>query len=98
MSETLLDRLATEIEEFFEPLASAAENPFWFERLVNQLGIETDDPDAGTILSALKSLLDLKDEITALAANPETSFGGIAHLLKSAKDAVNAIRSLSDPG
>jgi len=98
MSETLTERLAGEIEEIFEPLVNALDSPFWSDRLFSQLGVGKDDPSAGAILAALDALVELKNQISALAANPSPSFDGIAQVLNAFKGAFDAIRSLSNPG
>lgn len=98
MSETLFDRLASEVTDILAPLTDAVSDPYWLNSLISQLGVEDGDPAVSDILTALQAVLTLKNNIIATANNPSPSFADVAALLKSMGDAFTAIRALSEAG
>jgi hypothetical protein len=98
MSATLLDLLAAELNELLEPLADAVEDPFWLDGLLAQLGVLSSGVGEDALVAALRAVVDLKQQISSLAANPSPSFAGTAHLLESAKQAFIALRAVSSGG
>jgi hypothetical protein len=98
MSETLSHRIAAEIRAILQPLAAAAESPFWLSRLFGQMGMDPEDESLDSLVPALAAAVQVSDEIAALAENPDPSLAEIARLVDGAGGAFSAIRGMTAAG
>ena len=94
MSDSLFDRIVSELEDIFAQVADAVADPGLYDTLLKTLGVAASDSAAGGILAALKPLADLKSEISTIASEGSPSFADIAHVLQSARDAFVAIEAM----
>jgi hypothetical protein len=98
MSDSLFDRIVSEIESVFEPIVDAIQDPGIYEMLLQSLGVAGNDAASGGILAAVGPLADLSNEIATIGAAGSPSFADIAHVLKSARDAFTAIEAMDAGG
>jgi hypothetical protein len=99
MTDTLLDIITREIEELLEPVALAVDDPHWLDCLLTSLGINTSDVPSGPLIDGLRAAVNLKQQITELAATPSPSFDDIARVLGAAGDLFTSVRAIeSDNG
>ena len=94
MSDSLFDRIVSEIEDIFGPVAEVVTDPGIYSSLLQSLGLAGNDAAGGGILAVLRPLADLKNEISTIAAEGSPSFADIAHVLKSAREAFAAIEAM----
>jgi hypothetical protein len=94
VSDSLFDRIVSEIEDIFGPVADAVTDPGIYNSLLQSFGVAGNDAAGGGILAVLTPLAQLKNEISTIAAEGSPSFADIAHVLKSARDAFAAIEAM----
>jgi hypothetical protein len=95
MSDTLLNALSREIEALFAPITAVVENPMALDRLLAQIGATPPSGGDGFI-SAFATVVDLKNQIDQLAAQPSPSLTTIPALLDLARAAFAKVRSLGE--
>jgi hypothetical protein len=93
VSRTLLGSLVAELEALLEPLTLAAEDPGWRDQLLFTLGI--DQPaDAAPLVDLIAQVVELRKQITAVAAEDSPSFEAVTTVLDAADRAFTAIEAL----
>jgi hypothetical protein len=97
MSDSLFGTLAKEISALLFPLQRAATVPGAFEGMLTELGA-LPGTDTSSLSTAIAAVLDVKNQLEALAEQSSPSLGSIASVLDASLRAFDAIRKLSDAG
>jgi hypothetical protein len=92
----LFHSLIAEFAKVIAPLRDAPEDPDRLESLLAQVGATSDSAGGDPLAAALAAVVALADRAQELDAEPSPAFGSIAVLLEGIRNAVLAMRALSE--
>ena len=98
MSSSLLDVLSDELSKFFQPIRDVVENPVLLERLLPEIGAESETAGGDSLASALGAIVALLDDLDKLSTQASPSFSGVADVLSASEKAFTALRALDQSG
>jgi hypothetical protein len=98
MRNTLFHTLARELGRLLEPISDAVAKPRLLDRLLAGVGAQSPVGGGDALVTALAAVVDIKEQLDVLAAQPTPSLDDLAALLEASKRAFAAIRTLSAPG
>ena len=96
MAPDLFHSLIAEFGKVIAPLRDAAEDPDRLESLLAQVGVTSDSAGGDPLAAALGAVVALADRAQQLDDDPSPSFASIAALLEAIRNAVLALRALSE--
>lgn len=98
MSASLTDLLGAELDLLLKPLEDAATDPSALAQLLERVGATPDGAGGDALVTAIAAVVNLRNQIDQLVAQPSPSFEGVAAVVAAAGQVFSAVRALSASG
>src|SRR6516162_8436096 len=98
MSSDLFDVLVAELGKVLAPLGGAVEEPRMLDGLLARIGATAQNSGGDRLATALRTVVDLADQLEQISAQSAPSFSSIVATLEASRKAFSALHGLSAAG